>query len=137
MLISTQRLVFVLLGLCLGAISLWLMNQWYENRNQEQTEQIFVYGTLQNPLIRFLTCRCITPSEPYTVSGFRVVERDLLPAEREAVVQGQILEVTPVELARFDRYERAPERYVRVRASFIPSEPWVYLRRETANSTLE
>lgn len=132
---SVQTISILLVGLFLIVTGLWFITQWHENRDQEPTEQLFVYGTLQNPLIRFLTCRCITPSEPYAISGFHVVKRNLLPAEPEAIVHGQIIEVTPVELTRFDRYEQVPKRYVRVRASFIPREPWVYLRRETASST--
>ena len=134
---NVQTISVLLVGVLLTGSCLWLITEWHENKDQEPTERLFVYGTLQNPLIRFLTCRCITPSERYAISGFEVVERDLLPAEPEAVVHGQILKVTPVELARFDRYERVPERYVRVRASFISSTPWVYLRRETASSTHE
>ena len=132
-----MKMTVLLLVCLLGIGSGLLVQQWLENRHGKATEQLFVYGTLQNPLVRFFACRCITPSAPYTISGFQMMERDLLPAEPEAVVHGQILTVTPVELARFDRYERVPEQYVRVRASFIADQPWIYLRRETASTTLE
>jgi len=132
-----HRILLILsIGIIAGLGSGWLAAQWHENRVSEQSEELFVYGTLQNPLIRFLACRCLTPSEPYTLTGFQVVDLDLRPAPPNSQVSGHILSVTPVELRRFDHYERVPDRYVRVRAPFITNEPWIYLRSETASTTL-
>lgn len=116
-------------------VGFWLQ-QWWVNQDQPATETLFVYGTLQYPPVRWLTCRCLTPSEPITVTGFQVQDRDLLRSEPDDTVTGQLLQVTPTELARFDTYERVSERYVRVHATFLPTEPWVYLRRDTAATTL-
>lgn len=133
-----QRRTFMLIsiGVITGVLGGWLIGQWYENQSVEPTEQLFVYGTLQNPVIRFLACRCLTPSKPYLLEGFQVANLDLRLASAEAQVVGKILTVTSVELARFDRYERTPDQYVRVRAPFITDEPWIYLRSETASTTL-
>lgn len=113
-----------------------LGQQWWQNYGQPNNETLFVYGTLTSPIVRFATCRCHTPSTPHRITGFTVDSRNLLPATADSVVQGELLQVTAVELSRFDQYERVPERYVRVRRTLGGTDAWVYLRRETASTTL-
>ena len=129
-----RRRYTIALGLLL-LVLLGLGQQWWQNWQQPTTETVFVYGTLTSPIVRFLTCRCHTPSTPHRLTGFTVVDRNLLPASEDAVVHGQILKVTPVELARFDQYERVPHHYVRVRRDIAGTNAWVYLKRNTTATT--
>lgn len=131
-----MRFIYRLGLILLVLATLGLGQQWWQNYDQPTTETLFVYGTLTSPLVRFATCRCHTPSTPHRITGFTVESRNLLPANDDAVVQGELLQVTDIELARFDQYERVPDRYVRVRRTLGATDAWVYLRRETASTTL-
>ena len=106
----------------------WISFAWYENHDHVQSERVFVYGTLQSPLVRLYACRCITPHHPATVSGWRRDGLTIHPAT-EHTVTGQILHVTPVELARFDRYERVPHRYARKQITTSNGVAWVYIKQ--------
>lgn len=119
----------ILLGCAIAGGATYLTLQWVENRDQEATERVFVYGTLTHPMARFYACRCVVDSTPTTLPGYRVEERNLI-AEPSAVADGYLLSVTPVELARFDRYERVPERYVRERITVGGTEAWVYRKTQ-------
>lgn len=107
----------------------WLSGQWYQNSGQPATETVFVYGTLKSSFVRFYACRCHTATVPASLPGYRVEGLKLVP-DTDAVADGQLLTVTPTELARFDRYERIPERYVRERVAVGGVHAWVYQRVE-------
>lgn len=107
----------------------FILHQWLENRPSPLNEQLIVYGTLSNPLVRFYACRCVTPSTPIELPGFTVSSRNLIAAS--STVRGQLLTVTPIELARFDRYEDVPTRYERTRLSIGTTTAWVYRRVDT------
>lgn len=107
----------------------FVIHQWLENRAAPPSERLIVYGTLTNPLVRFYACRCLTPSTPIELPGFTVRDRSLHAASSTA--SGQLLRLTPVELARFDRYENVPTAYERTRLSIGTTTAWVYRRVDT------
>ncbi|SDK81361.1 Gamma-glutamyl cyclotransferase, AIG2-like [Franzmannia pantelleriensis] len=90
--------------------------------------QVFVYGTLRYPLVRWWVYGRTGSPEPARLQGFRRTGLDLEPAEDE-VVEGLLLTVDHHELARLDRYERLGIRYERVAQRLTNGQiAWVYLR---------
>lgn len=93
-------------------------------------ERLFVYGTLQDPLIqKRLLGRTLTGT-PDQLPDFVKLTDGLpypvaLPQDGD-VIEGLLLEVTPRELARLDLYEG--DGYVRVLVTLASrSEAWVYM----------
>lgn len=121
-----------LLGLVVGVLGTTLLLV-FTPPTESRTESIFVYGTLQNPIIRSLTCLCRTEPTPETLNGYEKVGRNIIPNAR-GVVNGSIIKVTETELARLDRYERVPHKYRRTRITIDNTEHWVYLLNDTASS---
>lgn len=113
----------ILGGLLTGVI--WIGAEQYENRQAPRDETLFVYGTLTSPVVRFLTCRCHVPAASARLPGYRLEGRTIVPDE-PAETNGLLLQVTEVELARFDRYERVPDRYLRIRIDVAGTPAWVY-----------
>lgn len=91
-----------------------------------RTESVFAYGTLLHPTIRMFACRCRTVAEPATLDGFVRDGRNILPTENGSV-NGFLLRVTPNELRNLDRYERVPEKYVRIRVEVNEATHWAYV----------
>ncbi|WP_372957723.1 gamma-glutamylcyclotransferase family protein [Marinobacter sp.] len=91
-----------------------------------QDHKVFVFGTLQQPWIRYIVMGRAGESEPATLRGYRKEALDIRP-EPGATVQGQLIRVSPDELARLDRYERLGIRYERVRMVLADGTlAWVY-----------
>lgn len=93
-------------------------------------ERLFVYGTLQDPLIqKRLLGRTIT-GHPDQLPDFVRVSDDLpypvaLPQDGD-VIDGLILDVTPRELARLDLYEG--DGYIRVQVTLVSgTQAWAYM----------
>lgn len=95
-----------------------------------RTESVFVYGTLTNPIIRSIACWCFTGATPVDAPGYQKVGLDIVVDEQE-VVTGKIIQVSPQELRRLDRYERVPVRYKRERIIIADTEHWVYIKETT------
>ena len=93
----------------------------------ERTERVFVYGTLTNPAVRFVVCRCHTPLVPTTLDGYQKDGLTILP-DQAAAVSGGVIAVSPIELARLDRYERVPTRYRREAVNIRGQSMWVYIK---------
>lgn len=97
-----------------------------ESSTNEETEYLFVYGTLKNPVIRFYACRCVTEESDAALPGYKKVGLNIVP-EQSSAVAGALLRVTPLELKRLDRYENAPQKYQRTRVTLRGGEEvWVY-----------
>ncbi len=124
-----HRHVYICISFLVSFMLGWLVYAWYENRAYDPSETLFVYGTLQSPTVRFLVCQCHTPSTPAVLSDYQMHDRTIHPAPGSTVA-GQLLHVTPVELARFDRYERTPHYYYRSQIEVNGTTAWVYRRRE-------
>jgi len=94
-----------------------------------RTESIFVYGTLKNPIIRTVMCRCITGSEPATLSNYQQEGLTIIPNET-AVTTGRRIAVSPRALAHLDRYEDVPDNYRRETVVINNETVWVYIKNE-------
>ena len=92
----------------------------------EGEQRVFGYATLTNPLVRSVVAGSWLPGEPATLKGWERVGRHLRE-DPEATVEGVVFAVSPRAFERLDRYERAGERYLRVRKELVDgSEAWVY-----------
>ena len=95
-------------------------------------EFLFVYGTLQNPAVQqFVFGRPIAGTydilEGFTRSTISLGTETYFIVEQEdgSTVEGLLLEITPEELTRADRYETSDYRrfHVTLRSG---QEAWVY-----------
>lgn len=81
-------------------------------------EALFVYGTLQDPATQQHLIGRTLDSEPAVLPGYRNHTEGTYPValpEDGASIDGQVLRVTPEELAILDEYEG--DAYERVRAT--------------------
>ncbi len=93
---------------------------------EDATYSVFVYGTLTQPLVRWLVMGRAGDSDPAKLPGYRKEELDIKPAEG-AVTEGQVITVNADELRALDRYERLGVRYERVEVTLQDGESvWVY-----------
>ncbi len=91
-------------------------------------QQVFVYGTLRNPAVRWLVVGRPVPTEDAFLPDYRKQGLDLQP-EPGAGVRGELLSVAPPGLRRLDRYERLGLRYERVEATLDDGRRvWIYRR---------
>jgi len=91
-------------------------------------QRVFVYGTLRNPLVRWLIVWRRVPTIPAAVVGFEKEQLNIQPLS-DGRVPGEVFAVQPAELDRLDRYERLGVRYERVCLALESGEPvWVYRR---------
>lgn len=97
-------------------------------------ESLFCYGTLLDPEIQRQVIGRTVESRPDTLPGYR---RDVLllgcasyyiaVPDAQGEIRGGVIEVTPDELLRIDRYEG--EEYQRVKVTLASgAEAWVYRR---------
>lgn len=97
--------------------------------------QVFVFGTLRNPLIRRHIIRRHVPGKPARLPGYLRVGLDIQPQDG-AYTSGYLLVVSADELHRLDRYERLGIRYERVRMELESgTTAWVYRRIPGQTST--
>lgn len=91
-------------------------------------QQVFVYGTLRNPVVRWLVVGRPVPAEEAFLPDYSKQGLDITPAPG-AGVEGEVLTVEPPALRRLDRYERLGIRYERVEATLDDGRrAWVYRR---------
>lgn len=123
----------VMLGIATG---LWLtmLSPWFYERPahlpdiEQRTHQVFVYGTLRYAPVRWVVMYASGNPTQATLEGYERNSLDLTP-NQEAHVDGLLLEVTPNQLARLDRYERLGIRYERVKQTLTDgTTAWVYVR---------
>ena len=96
---------------------------------EDRTEQVFVYGTLTNPLYRTYACLCLTELEPTRLTGYAKTIRNIIPA-KNSFVPGGIIRVSRDELARIDAYEGVPTDYRRFQVVVDGRYVWVYQKTE-------
>ncbi len=92
----------------------------------EGESHVFGLATLTNPVVRLVVVGRWVPAEPAALPGYSRFQRDLRDTP-DMLLQGVRFQVTPEELQRLDRYERAGRRY---RRDLLPLEDgtlaWVY-----------
>lgn len=117
-----------LLVLLIVAISTYfLATAHIQHRAPHTTESVFVYGTLTNPVIRSLVCRCLVSGIPSTLPD-HAQDGLTIYYEPGSQVNGYILLITPSELQRLDKYERTPNRYRRETVRIDNQQHWVYIK---------
>jgi len=90
--------------------------------------QVFVYGTLRQPVVRWLVIGRATPASSATLPNFRKQGLNLIP-QPNAQTPGDVLVVDAEELRRLDRYERLGVRYERRMLTLEEGmTAWVYTR---------
>ncbi len=105
-----------------------------EDREKKHMEALFVYGTLQDLTIQKQLIGRTPESEPATLSGYHKHTDDVYPValpEDGASIAGQVLYVTPDELALLDVYEG--DAYERVRVTLDNGQD-VYVYRGNPES---
>ncbi|WP_114417987.1 gamma-glutamylcyclotransferase family protein [Marinospirillum perlucidum] len=121
----------LLLVAVLGAWLVWQSPWFYQPPPANQPalntpQQVFVYGTLTWDWLRFLILRGPSTARDAQLPGYQKKGLDLEP-EPGSRVQGQVLTVSPQELARLDRYERLGIKYQRQLKTLADgSQAWVY-----------
>lgn len=95
---------------------------------QDEKHRVFAYGTLRQPVVRWLVIGRVTCTQPATLQGFRKQGLNLMPLAGMQT-RGETFMVNAEELRRIDRYERLGVRYQRSRARLASgTTAWVYQR---------
>lgn len=95
---------------------------------QDETHQVFAYGTLRQPLVRWLVVGRRVATQAATLPGFRQRGRNVV-AQAGALTHGELFTVAADELRRLDRYERLGIRYLRSSQQLASgASAWVYQR---------
>ncbi len=90
--------------------------------------RVFAYGTLREPVVRWLVIGRSPPAQPATLPGFEKQGLGLVPRPR-ARTPGEVFVVDAEELRRIDRYERLGIRYQRSMLTLESGQKaWVYQR---------
>jgi len=89
---------------------------------------IFVYGTLQNELIRNSVCLCDARVTPVTLEGYQKTGLNIV-SDDNATVEGKIIYVDDIHLERFDKYEDVPTNYIRSEIVINGAKHWVYIKQ--------
>ncbi|MBR2512790.1 MAG: gamma-glutamylcyclotransferase [Halomonas sp.] len=120
-----------------GWLWLTMLSPWLYDRPdhvadiEQRSHQVFVYGTLRYAPVRWVVMRASGNPRQAVLEGFERNNLDLAPNKNERV-EGLLLEVTPAQLARLDRYERLGIRYERIKQTLADgSTAWVYVRLPT------
>lgn len=92
--------------------------------------RVFAYGTLRQPLVRWLVIGRQVPSLPATLPDYRKQGLNLTP-QPGVHTQGEVFVVDAGEMQRLDRYERLGIRYRRSQMELLSgTKAWVYFRME-------
>lgn len=93
----------------------------------EGPQLVFGYATLSNAFVRYAVVGRAVPSEAAGLGGWEREGRNLVVAP-DGQVRGRLFSVSPDELARLDRYERAGEVYRRLPMELNDGRTaWVYV----------
>ena len=88
---------------------------------------VFGYATLANAFVRYAVVGRAVPSEAAALTGWEREGRNLVVAP-DGQVRGRLFSVSPEELTRLDRYERAGDRYRRLPLALNDGRTaWVYV----------
>ena len=95
---------------------------------EQTSHQVFVFGTLKSPWVRWLVMGRKGDAKPAQLPGVRRERLTIVP-DPDHTTGGYLVEVTAEELARLDHYERLGVRYERVKMQLVNGEEaWVYRR---------
>jgi|AntRauTorckE6833_2_1112554.scaffolds.fasta_scaffold10134_2 gamma-glutamylcyclotransferase (GGCT)/AIG2-like uncharacterized protein YtfP len=114
------------IGMLIGALAVILIAPTIMPQSEQQ-HSLFVYGTLQNNLLRYYACYCLVSETPATVTGYKKTGLNIVPAEN-ASVSGVLLSVSTTQLKRIDNYEHTPQRYTREKIRIDGQTHWVYIK---------
>lgn len=104
--------------------------QRIDNLSEQASYRVFAYGTLTNPVIRWLIIHQQVETQSAQLRDYHQDGLDV-HARKGAVTEGLVFEVNAKALRKLDRYERVGERYERVKMSLADgSQAWVYQRLE-------
>lgn len=135
----TGHKALFLIVLLLGAsgFGFWMVmlnphnHEWppdWEPPTPGSQHQVFVYGTLTSPVVRWIVKGRAGEGEPARLPGYEREGLDISP-EAGAELEGLLLRVNGAELQRLDRYERLGLRYERQLMELDDGrEAWVYRR---------
>lgn len=130
-----------LLGMA-GWLWLTMLSPWFYDRPdnldgiEQRIHQVFVYGTLRYAPVRFVVMGSFGTPKEAVLKGYQRNSLDLTP-QQGSNVEGLLLRVDAVELARLDRYERLGVRYNRIAITLESgSRAWVYLRLPDVQNAL-
>jgi gamma-glutamylcyclotransferase (GGCT)/AIG2-like uncharacterized protein YtfP len=96
---------------------------------QDQPHSLFVYGTLQNNVIRYYACRCLVPEVPATLPEYEKIGLNIVPTANNSV-PGSIINVSATQLKRIDSYENIPRKYTRETITINGETHWVYIKNK-------
>lgn len=132
----TRISLIVLLLLCLTVGGAWLV--WRSPLGYDPPadlpevgagpHQVFVYGTLRSPVVRWLVTTDYLESTPAVLEDYRRdgLDVDTAPGHQ---VAGELLSVDRETLLELDRYERLGVRYRRVLVELQDGQQvWLYQR---------
>ncbi|SHM54420.1 gamma-glutamylcyclotransferase family protein [Halomonas cupida] len=132
----TRISLIVLLLLCLTVGGAWLV--WRSPLGYDPPadlpevgagpHQVFVYGTLRSPVVRWLVTTDYLESTPAVLEDYRRdgLDVDTAPGHQ---VEGELLSVDRETLLELDRYERLGVRYRRVPVKLQDGQQvWLYQR---------
>lgn len=95
---------------------------------KEEKHRVFAYGTLRQPIVRWLIIGRLPHTQPATLPGYSKRGLDLEP-QKGTQTSGDVFLVDAEELRRIDRYERLGVRYQRSRFHLSSGKSaWVYHR---------
>ncbi|ALM52540.1 gamma-glutamylcyclotransferase family protein [Halomonas huangheensis] len=126
--------ILLLLSLMLGGAWLvWRSPLGYDRPENLPTvdagpHEVFVYGTLRYPVVRWLVTTDFLASTPAMLEDYR---RDGLDVRIDpgSQVKGELLVVDRDTLLELDRYERLGIRYQRIRVELANGQQaWLYQR---------
>lgn len=117
------------------------------------TQNLFSYGTLQKNEVQLeLFGRALTGAKD-SLAGYRIaaieitdksfpakgeekIQKTLIPAKNDEIIEGTVFELSEAELLLADRYE--PENYKRTRVTLQSGKTaWIYAAADSAGTEIE
>ncbi|MCC5826504.1 gamma-glutamylcyclotransferase family protein [Alkalimonas sp.] len=136
--IRRQVAGFITAIVLMVCFTLWLLWLWWPApfffmpdervEYQQQSYQLFAYGTLRNRLVRKLVTGRDVKVTVDELAGFERQGLNIV-ANEAAVTAGVRMQVSKRQMQRLDRYERLGLRYCRFQVFLTSGEQaWVYQR---------
>ena len=115
----------------LAILLVFLFSGWLLTSPQTKPTDntLFVYGTLKYPIVRNLVCLCRSETKDVTLNDYAKEGLNIVP-QSGSDVEGKIIYVSDRELARIDKYENVPDKYLRDKIIIDDVEHFVYLLNE-------
>lgn len=101
-----------------------------ESATAVRTEPVFVYNSLDNPIVRLYACKCFTKEMPVRVEGFARGTSGKLIDSPSSSIRGKLVWLSKEELLRLDDYIGSPESHYRIVVTTDTDDvAWAYIRR--------